>query len=323
MPKICYEKPPWMARAIDEDGEVDLGRLPPKSQSKVAVIAQANEILADYNAQGYELTLRQLYYQFVARDLIPNSQREYKRLGDAVNDGRMWGMIDWSHIVDRGRNLVGHGHWDDASQIIHGCARGFRLDLWEESPIRPEVWVEKQALEQVVGRPAGRWDVDYLACKGYMSQSEMWSTSQRIIRHYRETGQATLVIHLGDHDPSGIDMSRDIEERLRTFRVTPSAFEVRRVALNMDQVDQYQPPPNPAKMTDSRFKDYMAKFGTESWELDALEPAMLDSLIEEHIRSVVDDSFYQRREEQDRIRAQITAVADRWDEVEDFIADTE
>src|SRR5690606_20154812 len=298
-----------------------LDHIADRSKSKFLTVMQAKRILEEYAAKGYQLTLRQLYYQFVSRDLIPNSQKEYAKLGDAISEGRMWGVLDWDHIVDRGRNVISHPHWTDPSDIIQSAARGFRLDLWEESAVRPEVWVEKQALEEVVGRAAAPHDVSYIACKGYMSQSEMWAAGDRIKKRYKEHGQKTFIIHLGDHDPSGIDMSRDIEDRIRIFHVPAAAFHVERIALNMDQVQQYQPPPNPAKETDSRFQTYMEEFGDESWELDALEPSLLHQLIEQHIEEQKDETYQQKEDEQERMREVLTECSRRWEDVETFLGD--
>lgn len=97
---------------------------------------------------------------------------------------------------------------------------------------------------------------------------------------YLDAGQAPVILHLGDHDPSGIDMTRDIVARLEVF-TDYAGIEVRRVALNMDQVEQYGPPPNPAKLTDSRVGQYIAVYGLDSWELDALEPQVIVDLIEQ------------------------------------------
>jgi hypothetical protein len=71
--------------------------------ASLSVIELANSIIAEYQAQGYDLTLRQLYYQFVARGIIPNSDAEYKKLGSVINDGRLAGLIDWDSITDRTR----------------------------------------------------------------------------------------------------------------------------------------------------------------------------------------------------------------------------
>jgi hypothetical protein len=71
-------------------------------------------------------------------------------------------------------------------------------------------------------------------------------------------------------------MTRDIRERMDKFGV---AVDVQRIALNMDQIREYNPPPNPAKESDSRYSDYIKEYGGQSWELDALKPQTLHDLI--------------------------------------------
>src|SRR5262245_40331976 len=112
-------------------------------------IKQANAIITEWARQGYDLTLRQLYYQFVHRNLIPNKQSEYKRLGDLINNGRLAGLIDWKHIVDRTRAMDENQHWESPQDIVDAIAEQFRYDTWEGQPYRPEVWVEKEALAGV------------------------------------------------------------------------------------------------------------------------------------------------------------------------------
>lgn len=291
------------------------------------VIAQADEIASSYAAQGYDLTLRQLYYQFVARALIPNTQQSYKRLGDIVSKARYAGLLDWAHVVDRTRNLRGTSHWSNPGDIIEASARSFRLNKWVDQPTRVEVWVEKEALAGVVQRAANAWDLDWFSCRGYTSSSELWSAAQRLLRYIRRD-QNVVILHLGDHDPSGLDMTRDIDDRLQLFighhlRSRPNArasVEVRRIALNMDQVEQYDPPPNPAKTTDSRAADYIEQYGPESWELDALDPATLDALIRSHVENIVDVDRYQALEDAEtEMRNDLTTAARRWDEVTEFL----
>ena len=262
------------------------------AKSSLRLIEQANEIIGEYAAQGFDLTLRQLYYQFVARGLIPNKQTEYSRLGSIVNDARMAGLIDWNTIVDRTRNLREQPHWDSPAAIVVACAKQFRIDKWARQPVRPEVWIEKDALVGVIEGVCKRYDVPHFSCRGYTSQSEMWRAGQRLLEH-GENGQATHIIHLGDHDPSGIDMTRDIEDRLRLFMyIEGHETDVTRIALNMEQVEEFEPPPNPAKITDSRARVYIERFGDESWELDALEPTVLAGLIEEQLLSLRDDALW-------------------------------
>lgn len=286
--------------------------------SSLAMIEHANTLIADYAAQGLALTLRQLYYRFVAADLLANTQQNYSRLGAIVNNARLAGLMDWDAIEDRGRNLIKHSHWDTPGEIIETAAQSFRFDKWVGQPHRVEVWVEKQALEAVVGQAAAPLDCPYFACKGYTSQSEMWRAAQRF-SEYIDNGHAPVVIHLGDHDPSGIDMTRDIFDRLNeTFGVE---VEIERIALNMDQIRKYKPPPNPAKLTDSRATGYIAKFKTHSsWELDALEPAQLRELIQKTIRSFLNVSLFNERVEEEKKARRVLALASqRWEEIEEMI----
>jgi hypothetical protein len=282
------------------------------SDGSLDIIDKANAICDDYAAQGFDLTLRQLYYQFVSRGWIANRQTEYKRLGDIVNNGRLAGLIDWDYIVDRTRNLQSLAHWRSPQQIIDAVAQQYRHDLWARQPYRVEVWIEKDALSGVIAGACERNDVAYFSCRGYTSQSELWGAAMRLAG-YEKNGQETIVIHLGDHDPSGIDMTRDIQDRLRLFGC---GAEVRRIALTMDQVDQYGPPPNPAKLTDSRATDYIDNYGDESWELDALDPATLDALVEGEIRSWRNQELWDGDTgRQERQRSRLVAVRDRWNDV--------
>lgn len=293
-----------------------------------AIIAAAADIVATYRAQGYVLTLRQIYYQFVARDLFPpewadpatgstNNERSYKKLGSILADARMAGELDWSAIEDRTREAGGNNHWDGPADIVRACAGQFMIDKWEDQTHRVEVWVEKDALEGVVERAARALDITYFSCRGYVSLSSIWEAGQRLKRH-AAAGQTPVILHLGDHDPSGIDMSRDVEDRLRTFmRPHGAMLEFKRIALNMDQIDQYGPPPNPAKVTDSRFRGYQDLFGEECWELDALEPSVIDQLIRDEVAHYRDDEKYAAREElEGRHKERLARVADEL-EVED------
>jgi hypothetical protein len=248
-----------------------------------------NEILAEYKAQGYVLTLRQLYYQFVARDLVPNTLQSYKRIGGIANEARLGGLIDWNMLEDRTRGLERLAAWSSPADIIDACAQQYRRNPWDDQPYYVEVWVEKEALSDVVEQACATYRVPHLSCRGYVSQSEMWRASQRL---QDENNKEILIIHLGDHDPSGIDMSRDIEDRLTMF-LQGTSFQLKRIALNMDQIRKYKPPPNFAKTTDARFADYQSKFGKDSWELDALEPKVIANLIQNEIQEIIDEDAWE------------------------------
>jgi hypothetical protein len=340
------------------------------SPVKLDVIQKTNRIITEYNEAGYKLSLRQIYYRFVAGDLFPddwvdpatgskNSQKNYSKLGDILGDARMAGLVDWNAIEDRTRELSSVAHWTSPADIISACQRSFRLDKWGNQPYRLECWVEKDALEGIVTQAAHAQDVATFSCRGYGSLSSLWEASQRLYQ-YIEAGQRPVILHLGDHDPSGIDMTRDISERLNTFveqdwlnkKLAPKLQQklffksdmkvkrgdiwrdindhfgahplavdgedsvpitIRRIALNMDQVEEYSPPPNPAKSTDSRYQSYYDLHGDESWELDALEPSVLDELITNTILEYRKEEQYEEKQEiEDRHRENLAKAAKHW-----------
>ena len=287
----------------------------------LALIAKSNQIIAEYQAAGFVLTLRQLYYQLVSRDIIPNKQQEYKRVGSIINDARLAGLVDWDALEDRTRNVRSVSHWESPDSIVSAVADQYRIDKWADQDMRPEVWIEKDALVGVIEGVCTELDVAYFSCRGYTSQSEMWGAAQRF-RQYARKGQRTHVIHLGDHDPSGQDMSRDIEERINMFLTHHGVptIEFTRIALNMNQIEEYEPPPNPAKSTDSRFQGYADKYGDESWELDALEPRILAGLIRDKVGEIRDDSLWETAvDEEDEHRKLLSLVSEQWDAVAEFV----
>ncbi len=288
--------------------EYEVKKFSPKTME---TIRQAEDIIAEYQAQGFSLTLRQLYYQFVARDLIPNTEREYKRIGNVVSDARRAGLIDWDSIVDRTRFLRSLAFWGKPLEMIESARDSYHRDLWATQDIRIEVWIEKDALVGVIEKVCRENDVPFFSCRGYVSDSEMWRGA---IRMYKHT-QKVIALHLGDHDPSGIDMTRDIDDRLQLFS-RYADIEVRRIALTMEQIEEQQPPPNPAKTTDSRYEGYVAKYGNESWELDALEPQFISELIRDQILEERDEEKWAIAvDEQEKERGQIQDIIDRWKEL--------
>ena len=283
----------------------------PRDESR-ALVYIANEIIGEYRDEGYILTLRQLYYQFVARGHIENSEKSYKNLGKIITKARMAGMISWQAIEDRNRGHKQYWYDEDYMNPIKAMPDYIRFDRWARQDHYVEVWVEKEALGNVISRACQPYLVPYMSCKGYLSASEAWRAGRRIREKLAE-GKRCVVVHLGDHDPSGIDMTRDNRDRLWTFSESPMV-KVERIALNMDQVEEYNPPPNPAKTTDSRSDWYISKYGEISWELDALEPGYLVNLIQNKIEGFIDsDKWNAVGEEEEKHKALLRRVYDNWD----------
>jgi hypothetical protein len=190
------------------------------------------------------------------------------------------------------------------------------VDLWATQENYVETWIEKDALVGVIEGICTELDVPYFACRGYTSQSEMWGAARRLIER-EKAGKKTTIIHLGDHDPSGIDMTRDIQDRLELFG---STAVIHRIALVFDQIEQYNPPPNPAKTTDARYQSYADKYGNESWELDALEPSVIVDLIREAVQERIDWAAWEEASAQQKTgRDQLGKVSRRWESVVEYL----
>lgn len=302
-------------------------------------IVQLRDIVEEYQQQGLRLTARQLYYQCVSRDIVPNTPAEYKKLTALLTDARYSGMIDWSAIEDRGREPSTPSEWDTPADLVESALRAYRLPRWKGQDTYVELWVEKQALAGVLAPIAREFHATLMVNKGYSSASAMKESADRIkaagtvdqkllddilsrmkstlgldeddeerreAREYlrEHVGYAirtVVVLYLGDHDPSGEDMVRDIKTRLEEFGVLNLSVE--KVGLTIAQVKQYNPPPNPAKITDPRAKDYIAKFGAKSWEVDALPPNVLTRLIRAAFAKHIDKGLMdevKKREEVDK-----------------------
>lgn len=290
---------------------------------KIELIEQVEEIVDEFQEAGFVMTLRQCYYQCVSRNYISNNDKEYKRLGKIIADARLAGLLDWDAFEDRTRNFEELTTWSDPSEIIESAAYGYRSDWWIGQRVLPEVWVEKQALENVIQKASEEYQVGYFCCRGYVSLSEMHVAAvDRIKFHWGVLRQKTKIIYLGDHDPSGVDMDRDIINRLRKFLAKYDAQEavsIVRVALNMDQVRQYNIPPNPAKLSDSRGRKYVERFGSHSWELDALDLKVIHKLIQDEIKVTIGDPemFRDHKKEDKDNREKLLAFAKTFKQDED------
>lgn len=251
-----------------------------------ALLEKIVEITDDYMAQGYVMTLRQLYYQLVSRGIIPNKQSEYAKLSKILKEGRMSGTIDWEIIEDRLRRPKEPNKFTGVSDAIDTITQVFRLDRQTRQNTYIEVWCEKDALSNVLYRVTGRYSIPMMINRGYSSCTAMHDAYERI----RDSGKdESCILYLGDHDPSGLDMIRDVEDRLNEFGVFP---EVVPIALTYEQIETYNPPPNPAKKTDPRSSEYLSNHGGYSWEVDALPPNVLHEIVEHAITTRMNMATY-------------------------------
>lgn len=262
----------------------------PKKFSKAHewVIRQANQIISEYLEQGYTLTLRQIHYQFVARDLYENTQANYKRLGNILDAARKAGLVDWDAIEDRTRTLRRISVWDGPEKALERIRNAFKLDPWDEQPTlrRIEVWVEKDAAVGIVQPTCDALRLPYFSCRGYSSSSGLYEAGKRL-EAYKRAGYETTILYLGDHDPSGVQMTEVSQERVDMY--ARHEIDFRRIALTLPQIGEFKPPPNFVKENDSRTKWYVERFETEEcWELDALSPRIVDKLIRDEVEPMID-----------------------------------
>lgn len=330
----------------------------PRGPRQKAMLDHSVAICEEMEAQGFSLTVRQLHYQFVSRGLYANTQKNYKALGDLVSAGRRGGHLDWDWIEDRTRFSTAQQHFEGPAASVQAAADRYRIDKWTGQKYRPEVWVEKDALLGVIEGVCMRNDVRYTACRGYSSDSELWRSAYGRLKGIRlgdDNGtppQIPIILHLGDHDPSGLDMTRDIQDRISLFwGLVDSESKLRlpitviRLGLNMDQIRRYDPPENFAKLTDSRAgvirnksqqivgikpDSYIDRFSkldeghdpkeraedTPSWELDALNPQVIVDLIQDAVDQLRDEAAWlQRKQEEEHDRQLLREFAARWDEL--------
>lgn len=261
------------------------------------LINHCNAIITDMKRQGYTLTLRQLYYRLVESKILENKQSNYDRLGSVVDDARKNGLIDWDAIEDRTRFLRSIANYRDPSNFMERMLRYYAEDLWRDQENYCEVWIEKDALIGVVERPCNEYRVPHFACRGYPSSSELYIAGKRL-RRKLDAGKNVTIFYLGDHDPSGLDMDRSNDELANMYGRT-GHIEFRRLGLTFDQVQEYNLVPDPAKESDGRFAAYAEQYGNESWELDALRPQVIDTLIRDAITSVLDQDDFDAKLEQE------------------------
>lgn len=325
-------------------------RLNPMNQQR---LNQINSIIREYQAQNMRLTLRQLYYQLVSRDVIPNKQAEYAKLSKVLVEGRMAGVVDWSAIEDRLRTAEKPPAWDTPADLMDSAISQYAKPRMRDQDNYLEVWVEKDALSGVLSIVTEEYHVPILVNRGYSSVSAIFDSYKRF-RAAMERGQKIKILYLGDFDPSGMDMIRDVtarplemlmakandiigdmyheefennpdlwkelrdkyqndkdcyaideeaddyyedEDNEPTFSAIraflKSRFEVIPIALTREQITRYKPPPNPAKQTDPRAKKFIAKHGSQSWEVDALRPEVLNQLLRDAILSLIDEEKYE------------------------------
>jgi hypothetical protein len=258
------------------------------------IVRAVNGVLGQYDMP---LTLRQVYYRLVAAQVIENTFRNYKNLGRLLVKAREEGDVDDTRFEDRARYTAGgdFGYMDpeaflkgEVERLLSSPDRYTRR-LWDDQPKYVEVWVEKDALRTLVESVTEEYRVRLTVGRGYASYTFVNEAAGRI--HYELTKDPereveAVVLYLGDHDPSGVNIQEDLNNRL--LRYGAPEVTMKRVALTPGQIEEYHLPSAPIKMTDSRAGAFLIEHGNEAVELDALEPPVLQALIREAVLEEID-----------------------------------
>ena len=235
-------------------------------------VAAVNRIISQYSIP---LTLRQIYYRLVAAGLIPNRRSAHNGLSAQLVKAREVGEVDERRINDRSRSIEDRAFDspnDFLDAVINTTKTRYFRRFWTTQETYCEAWVEKDALSQVIAGAVRTLNTIVAPSRGYSSFSYIRDAVRRFESNHSDA-ERVVVLHLTDHDPSGLDMTRDLQTRFNAYSARGQVIEVKRIALTIDQVHEYNLIPNPTKITDSRAAGYMDQYGDECWELDAIEGA--------------------------------------------------
>jgi hypothetical protein len=243
------------------------------------------------------MTLRQLYYQLISRQVIENNRSQYQAVSIALVGARKDGFIPWEWIEDRTRRPRKVSMWDNLSDFGDSVLSSYRRDVWDSQPRYVEVWLEKDALSGIFEDVLEPYGVTLNVGRGY----DGWDSIHNAAERYG-TGESTTVLYFGDFDPSGEDMARSLKERLSFFESSP---EIVKCALVYDDIALYNLPPDYTKAKDTRQKGFVAKYGDVAVELDALPIDVLRDRIVREVETRMDLSALgavQETERQEKVK---------------------
>lgn len=202
---------------------------------------------------------------------------------------REQGDVDETRIEDRSREFLGgdsrFNNVEDSLtytfETFLNSPDNYTRKVWSNQQQYVIIWIEKDALSRVVSEEANKYRVTTCPSRGYASYTYIKEALARL-----PEDKPFTILHFADHDPSGLDMTRDVANRF--FKYSGREMAVERVALNYDQVQHYHLPSNPTKRADPRTENYIAKYGDECWELDAIEPTELQRIVLDAILGHID-----------------------------------
>jgi hypothetical protein len=241
-----------------------------------AEIAALDAALVEIVEQFRPVTVRQVFYQAVNRGLVPKSETKgYRVVQRRLVALRESGDISHGYIVDGTRYVHGYHRYNDLHEFTTYAAGLYRKDYWATSEVNVEVWLEKDALKGVlIPTVVNECGLGLHVTRGFASITYLQEAAEQI----EADGRPTYVYVLTDFDPSGVSIAEKIGEEL-TERAPFSDITVRRLAVNREQIEQWNLPTRPMKTSDTRASRFQQVYGTDSVELDAVPPDELRQLV--------------------------------------------
>lgn len=244
--------------------------------NKEAILRAVNEVLSESEAR---LTVRQIYYRLVSPpyQLFPNIRKCYKRFDGILTRARETGEVDWTRIEDRARQeLYDYPQtYSSASQFVDtmfSISSGwYRRNPWIEQDKHIEVWVEKDALSTLFVEAVKKYRVMVVPSRGNSSFTKIMEAINRF-----PEDKEVVILHATDHDPAGLMMTKDLVKRFGEYG---GNVEIKRIALTIEQVRQFGLASNPTKKADTNTPAYVAEYGDECWELDAVPYNELSKIV--------------------------------------------
>lgn len=232
-------------------------------------------------AADYPMTVRQLFYALTVQGVIPKTEAAYK--GTVVRllaQMRRAGQNPYSWISDNTRWMRKPSTYSGLGHLLTETAKFYRRDLWDDASVYVEIWCEKDALAGVILEETNQFDVPLMVSRGFSSDTYLHSSAEAI----RHRGKPAFIFQFGDHDPSGIWISRKIEEGLR-HHAPHAEIYFQRMAVKPNQIEEWSLPSRPTKVEGNRHaKDFVG----DSVELDAIPAAQLRALVRSCIEPHLD-----------------------------------
>ncbi|HBN27223.1 MAG TPA: hypothetical protein DD405_07125 [Desulfobacteraceae bacterium] len=250
------------------------------------LLEYVKEIIKSYD---FPLTLRQIYYQLVAKQIIPNRQKYYMKLSRLCVIGRDEGILSEDAFADRLRQIDKPSSWLDLSSFFESVKRSYHKDKWQDQDAYIEIWTEKDALRSVLTEITYPYDVPLMVVRGQVSRTAIYESYERFEEKLNEDKDCYLY-YAGDFDPSGLSIYHSLVERLKKYGAAGDYVNFERIALTPEQIERYNLPSDPGKQSDPSYKRFVLEYGDNVVELDSLPPDALRELVKKHIEEHIDNS---------------------------------